>query len=666
MADAVSDAVSVNPGLELRGRYVLRERIGRGGHGEVWRAQDPRRGGDIALKILRPEAARIERAWSTLRREHELAGLLHHPCVLKVYAPERESDTLLLPMELASGGDLRQMRGMDYLLTMPLLIEVAQALEHAHARGVVHRDLKPGNVLLDAHGRVKVADFGLAGRIAEQPEAGARGWSPFSASPAQLRGEPPMPADDIYGLGALAYELLSRHPPHYPRFQAQRLQREPVPPLVPATPVPRALERLILRMLSKDPAARPGSMREVVDALDRALNDTLTFDFVPPPAEAVHPPLSAVAEPPAATPAAAPAADAPFYDVPPSALYPQEKQPVMKAEDSAFPHAAPTRGALDGDALAREVGAVRTPEVWRLQSRRRSRWRIAAMAAAVVLPVLLVLGALAWPGPEGINELRARLDGRPGVRELASRVQRARASFDRRYTALEAGGAASWDAADLAAARTAAAESAGAMAAGGRVGLGIAQQRIMRASKFLDAVEQAAPTVPSSTEKAQAAADQAYAQATGAGFAALTAGRLDEARVDFQRAQGLRPQGAEAADGLMRVRAASTRNFARVSGQGLALESQERWRAALSLYNTVPDAGVATKFARDGRRRATARLHLDEALQSMLDHPERLAPPAARKRAATVLEQARQQTAAGPVLRAQIAQLTALLGPGKP
>ena len=124
--------------------------------------------------------------------------------------------TFLLPMELAAGGDLRRLRGASYLTIIPVLLEVAKALEHAHERGIVHRDLKPGNVLFDAHGRVKLADFGVSGRSADT--GSMRGLSPFTASPEQLRGEAPMPGDDIYGLGALAYELLSGKPPHYPHF----------------------------------------------------------------------------------------------------------------------------------------------------------------------------------------------------------------------------------------------------------------------------------------------------------------------------------------------------------------------------------------------------------------------------------------------------------------
>src|SRR6185437_303387 len=215
------------------GHYTLIERIGTGGQAEVWRAHDESRGVDIALKVLAPSVARNPAAWEALEREHAISSRLQHPGILQVLSPERVDDIVVLPMELAGGGDLCRLRGAGYLEIVPILLEVAEALEYAHARGVVHRDLKPGNVLFDSRGRVKVADFGIAALL---PAAGAgaaephgAGHSPFSASPEQLRGEPPSAADDIYGLGALAYELLSGHPPYYPNFELRRVLTQPVP-----------------------------------------------------------------------------------------------------------------------------------------------------------------------------------------------------------------------------------------------------------------------------------------------------------------------------------------------------------------------------------------------------------------------------------------------------
>jgi len=294
----MTEAVATLKGRKLDARYTLVDKLGAGGQGEVWRAHDGTRGIDIALKVLNPTANQAE-AWSALEHEYAIASRLDHPSILKVFPPERSGDAMILPMELASGGDLRRLRGAGFLEIIPVLLEIAQALEHAHERGVVHRDLKPGNVLFDARGRARLADFGVAETsmtAADAKESGSgtaatrdtnrHGFSPFTASPAQLRGDPPTPADDIYGLGALAYELLSGYPPYYPHFDKRRAIEERVPTLVPTRQIPPLLGALVMHLLAKDPKRRPRTMREVIDELDAALNDTLTFDFenLPPSA----------------------------------------------------------------------------------------------------------------------------------------------------------------------------------------------------------------------------------------------------------------------------------------------------------------------------------------------------------------------------------------------
>jgi eukaryotic-like serine/threonine-protein kinase len=261
------------------GHYTLIERIGTGGQGEVWRAHDESRGVDIALKVLARSAGRNPAAWEALEREHEISTRLQHPGILQILAPERVEDVVVLPMELATGGDLRRLRGAGYLEIVPVLLEVAEALEYAHARDVVHRDLKPGNVLFDSRGRVKLADFGIAALLSGPGvDADPRGGhSPFTSSPEQLRGEPPSAADDIYGLGALAYELLSGHPPYYPNFELRRVLSQPVPELVPTRQIPPELSAIVMRMLAKSAAERPASMHQVMDELDATLNATLSF-----------------------------------------------------------------------------------------------------------------------------------------------------------------------------------------------------------------------------------------------------------------------------------------------------------------------------------------------------------------------------------------------------
>jgi eukaryotic-like serine/threonine-protein kinase len=707
----MTEAVTANPGRRLAARYILHERLGVGGQGEVWRAHDPERGLDIALKILQPPAGPSAAAWAALLNEHESASHLDHPGILKVYPPERDGADLLLPMELAAGGDLRRLRGAGYLAIVPVLLEIAQALEYAHERGVVHRDLKPSNVLFDAHGRVKLADFGASARLTEGRGVEPRALSPFSASPEQLRGEPPAPSDDMYGLGALAYELLSRYPPHYPNFDARAAQRDPVPPLVPAQQIPPQLGALITRMLAKDARERPASMREVIDELDAALNDTLTFDFetAEPPREASPPPARA----PRTTMSASP--------------------PPLTPE------------SLDGQTLWEELRQSALPGRSRLEPMRSGTPRvlllIAGLAAAAIAAFLWLPRYARVPA----GAATAPVSGAPAS-GATGEFGAQRADFDRRLAALESRGAGVWGGADFAAAKTRAAESVGAYDAGS---LTLAQQRLAQASHLVDAVEHAAPAAlaaqlaagdralaagqqelaaqafdlaaridrqdrraalgqtrarglsgvlplladaenaQSERQYARAAqdytqalaidpknaearaglarvkaafGDDSYARAAGEGFAALGAGRLEEARTAFLRARSLKPDGAEATEGLRRVDAAAgERVFAAQRARGQALEAAEHWAEAQRLYESVLRQDRSLAFAQEGRARAVARLKLQDSLQALIDRPDRLASPEVRSAAVTLLQSAQEQPSPGPALRGQIARLGALV-----
>jgi serine/threonine protein kinase len=271
----------VAPGIRIADRYTLGEKLGSGGQGEVWMAFDEQELESVALKILMRSFAPDSDPWEVLQREHEVVCDLDHPRILKTYPPLCAGDLAILPMKLATGGDLRQLRGAPYLEILPALIDLAHALEHAHAHGVVHRDLKPANVLFDGKGRVQLADFGVAGRMHEgiQIDQARAGWSPSSASPQQLTGLPPTPADDLYGLGALAFELLTGIPPYFPDFDVRRVLHDPVPAIEPVHVTPPRLLGLVRSLLAKNPRHRVRCMGEVITALTAALEDPPTREY---------------------------------------------------------------------------------------------------------------------------------------------------------------------------------------------------------------------------------------------------------------------------------------------------------------------------------------------------------------------------------------------------
>ena len=424
------------------GRYNLIERLGVGGQAEVWRAHDGIRGLDVALKIPAPALAGSASAWAALEREHALSERLRHAGILQVLPPERLDGYAVLPMELADGGTLTRLRGAGYLEIVPVLLEIAAALEYAHARGVVHRDLKPGNVLLDSRGRVKIADFGAAAvlpGVGEDAGAGPAILSPFSASPGQLRGEPVSPADDLYGFGALAYELLAGRPPHYPHFNAARIQAGAVPPLVPARPAPVRLIELVMRLLAGNPAERPASMREVIDELEATLNSTLEFapadlaDLVgeplagPPPAPVpvtpAGPGQSSGAErsaprgppEPAASPAPVPAAAVPQPQPPaPMRAAPQPldlglgvanpREPFIGGRDAP---AAPAQAPRRADRRVTYLHPVRGPGVRGApageRGSKRPSHRLRDLLSGLVCGVLLAVGGLHWLSHHGFR-----------------------------------------------------------------------------------------------------------------------------------------------------------------------------------------------------------------------------------------------------------------------
>jgi predicted ATPase len=265
------------PGYEILGR------LGWGGMGVVYKARDERLGRVVALKFLPAEYARDADRLALFHREARTASALNHPYICTVHDLGEHDGRPFIVLEFVEGRTLRDLvaerPGAEVVAR--LIGQAARALAVAHAAGVVHRDVKPENLMVRSDGYVKVLDFGLARRLpgvdgglsstAPPPEAegGITGTVPYM-SPEQARGEPPGPASDVFSLGVVLYEVVTgRHP--FPADNPLEVLRaivaeDPVPPSRLNPEVPAPLDELIERMLEKDPAARP-SAAEVEAAL---------------------------------------------------------------------------------------------------------------------------------------------------------------------------------------------------------------------------------------------------------------------------------------------------------------------------------------------------------------------------------------------------------------
>jgi len=256
--------------FDLPAKYQALRVLGSGGTGTVLLARDRELGRLVALKTLRdPGPWFLER----LRREARLLARLAHPAIVAVREFEVRAGRAYLAMDYVDGGSLARAR-LEPLALVRALRRVAAALEHAHRLGVVHRDVKPENVLLDRTGRAYLGDFGLAQEGAWSTCSGV-GGTPLTMSPEQTRGAPVGPASDLFSFGVTLYRQLTGEWPFRGRTLADVLHAiqhgSPRPPRALSAELPAALERIVLRCLEKDPARRFGSAHALGRALDRVL-----------------------------------------------------------------------------------------------------------------------------------------------------------------------------------------------------------------------------------------------------------------------------------------------------------------------------------------------------------------------------------------------------------
>ncbi|MGW4794785.1 protein kinase domain-containing protein [Nonomuraea sp. NPDC004297] len=258
--------------MRLRNRYLLLSRIATGGMGEVWRARDELLGREVAVKILRSHIYVDPTFRERFRNEARLTAALADPGVAQIFDYGEQSDLAYLVMELVHGEPLSAILARNGAVGPEVALDVvhqtARALHAAHSAGIIHRDIKPGNLLVTPEGIIKVTDFGIARALEAAPvtQTGTVLGTAQYVSPEQAQGFPLTPATDLYSLGVVAYECLSGRTPFRGDNQVaialQHLNEQP-PPL--GVDVPAPVRELVTALLAKEPGQRPPGAAEVAD-----------------------------------------------------------------------------------------------------------------------------------------------------------------------------------------------------------------------------------------------------------------------------------------------------------------------------------------------------------------------------------------------------------------
>ena len=275
------------------GRYRIVERLGEGGMGTVWKAEDDLLGRSVALKLLSARLADSESARSRLLREARAAGALDHPGIGTIYDAGEQDGEIFIAMRLVDGRTvadrLTSQGALGLLDAMRVTAAAADALGHAHARGILHRDISARNLMLTQDGQVVVVDFGLA--LAEGTsrltQSGTTAGTAYYMAPEIVLGQQADRRSDIYSLGAVLYEMLSGAPP----FEGEQLQTvlyaavntPAVPPSSKRPGIPPELDRIVLKTLAKSPEDRYPKMEALRDDLELLeASGAISEDAAPP------------------------------------------------------------------------------------------------------------------------------------------------------------------------------------------------------------------------------------------------------------------------------------------------------------------------------------------------------------------------------------------------
>jgi len=336
----------LSPGTMLGGRYRLDERIAGGGMGDVWRGTDEVLGRTVAVKILLPALLEEPGFAERFRGEARTMATINHPGVVDVYDYGSEGGTAFLVMEYVEGDALsRTLSRVGRLTparTMALVAQAADALHAAHEKGIVHRDVKPGNLLVRPNGTLVLTDFGIArsAMVGQLTAAGSVLGTASYISPEQASGATASPLSDVYALGVVAYQCLSGHRPfegENPLEIAMRHVREAPAPL--PNDIPPPVRQIVERAMAKDPAGRWPSAAALAQVARRASAQLAGAGAVAGAGAPAPPPATGTAARPGSGPPARPGSGAPVSGLPTSG-------PPVSAPSGPVPVPAPPTGPV--------------------------------------------------------------------------------------------------------------------------------------------------------------------------------------------------------------------------------------------------------------------------------------------------------------------------------
>ncbi len=697
-------------GAQLAGRYTLVRKLGSGGGSETWLANDRLTKATAALKVLTGGVLEPEH----LRREWQISIRLIHAHIVRAFEFHEADDATFYTLQYVDGPDVSVLSGAAWEDVLGPIVLIADALRYAHGKGVVHRDIKASNILLDANGAPYLIDFGVATAGAEH----IGGGSLIAASPQQLDGQPPQPADDIFALGGLIYELIAGRSPYSPIDTESDIRNKLPEPLRQAdgSPIPAPVQALVADMLAKQAADRPDAAT-VVERLESLgirgrTADKRFLGSVRAIADEEIESAASVHRTPSERKAAEVQTDS-------SGLSPRMVGGAFAAlvaillavvfllpktvDDEAGPVPADTEETADTESTDEgEATEEAEPEP---EAPQRDVRVVAREDAEEVLGELLAKmrtlegravqrwGGLAWR--QGSEAYEAGDDAYL-AQDYATASQRYEEAIElidplldevdgvfRRTLAAAAEALDSEDTGealrlyDLAVAISPShgparrgllrAQNLDEVLALTTQGLELERDLDLFAAleSFNRAVEidpEWQPAIEGGARVRATMKQMDFDQRMTEGLTALAEGDLFSARAAFRAAQQLFPESTEPADGLLQVdNALRLNDIASFEAQAVSLESEERWESAAESYGSILEIDANLTFAQEGLANANRMIALHEQLDQFIADPDRLSSDRTMQAATQLVVGITRMPDIGPQLTSKRDELSRLL-----